>query len=237
MKYSNILNLDKIFYAVKDEEYAIIKLSEEFPNYYKRSDVDIFCADVGEFAKVVLEVGNRYLSKTIHVEVTTYEDNAHTYIDFYFDGDLDFRFDLYSKMPCFNAIKIKDHFFYSVIDRRIKIEREYNDSKYPIFVPSDLDEIILRYLEYMEWYEKRPDKIKHLDYILDRIGDEKTRKNFLDRLHLYAELPPSENNSEHIRPYIISRYFSLPLYYLKKFKSKGVVDSLVAMKRRVLKKV
>lgn len=236
MKYSNMLGLDEFFYALRDEEYAIIKISEDFPNYYKRSDIDIFCTNVEEFAKVVLEVGNRYLSKTTHVEVVTDEDNPHTYIDFYFDGDLDFRFDLYSKMPCFNAITTKDYFLYSVIDRRIKVEREYNDLKYPIFVPSDLDEIILRYLEYMEWYEKRPDKIKHLDYILERIGDEKTRKRFLDRLHLYAELPPLENKNEHIRSYIISRYFSLPLYYLKKIKSKGVVGSFVAIKRRVLKK-
>lgn len=35
----------------------------------------------------------------------------------------------------------------------------------------------------------RPDKVKHLDYILDAIASDANRIGFLDKLHLYTELP------------------------------------------------
>jgi hypothetical protein len=233
--YSNKLNLKEFFFAVQKTEYVIIKMSKEFPNYYKRSDIDVFCNDVKEFSKCLLEVGNKYLFQNFIIEVKNNEENVHTYIDFYIDGDLDFRFDLYSAMPpLLNTIKMKPYYFYSVTDRRRSFLIDFNGEKYPIYIPSEIDELILRYLEYMEWYEKRPDKIKHLDYILDKISDTKIRKLFFDRLHIYAEFPPTEYKGYHMRSYIMSRYFNLPLFYFKNIKSKGLICSLMAIKNKIM---
>lgn len=232
--YSNKLNLREFFFAVRKNEYVIIKMSKKFPNYYKRSDIDVLCNDVKEFIESILEVGNKYLSQGFIIEVINNEDNVHTFVDFYIDGDLDFRFDLYSAMPLLNSIKMKPSYFYSVIDRRRSFLIDFNGEKYPIYIPSEIDEIILRYLDYMELYEKRPDKIKHIDYIRDKITDEKIRKSFFDRLHIYAEFPPTENKSCHMRSYIMSKYFSLPLFYFKKIKSRGVIGSFIAIKNKII---
>ncbi len=230
--YSNKLNLDEFFFAVRNQEYVIIKITEEFPNYYKGSDVDVFCADLNKFSVAIFHIGNNYInSSNCRIEVANIEENNHTHIDFFFDDDLDFRFDLYSSMPKFNTIKMKKYYFYSVIDRKVSFFREYNKRKYPAYIPSPVDGLILRYLEYLDWYEKRPDKIKHLDYILDRISEEKLKNNFLDRLHLYAEFPHNKNKDYHMRSYIMSRYFSLPLYYIKKIKSKGMFGILKTIKK------
>ncbi len=232
--YSNKLNLIELFFAVRKNEYVIIKMSKEFPNYNKGSDIDVLCNDVKEFIESILEVGNKYLSQGFMIEVINNEENVHTFVDFYIDGDLDFRFDLYSAMPLLNSIKMKPSYFYSVIDRRRSFLIDFNGEKYPIYIPSEIDEIILRYLDYMELYEKRPDKIKHIDYIRDKITDEKIRKSFFDRLHIYAEFPLAENKSCHMRSYIMSKYFSLPLFYFKKIKSMGVIGSFIAIKNKIL---
>lgn len=231
--YSNKLNLDEFFFAVRNIEYVIIKISEEFPNYYKGSDIDVFCNDIKEFSNSIFKVGNRYLSQNDRIEVINNEKNNHTHIDFYFNEELDFRFDLYSAMPIFNIINMKKFYFYSVIDRRSFFSREFNGKRYKIFIPNEIDSLILRYLEYLEWYEKRPDKIKHIDYIYDKMKDENKKKKMIDRIHIYAEFPPNENKEYHIYSYIMSRFFSTPFFYFKKIKSKGLVGSLKALKNKI----
>lgn len=234
MMYSNKLNLDEFFFSVRKQDYVIIKMTPEFPNYYKGSDVDILCLDLNKFSGTIFDIGNNYINNSnCRMEVSNIEENSHTHIDFFFDDDLDFRFDLYSSMPKFNVIKMKKYYFYSVIDRRVSFFREYNMGKYPVYIPSPVDELILRYLEYLGWYEKRPDKIKHLHYILDKISEENTKKQFFDRLHLYAELPKNSSTDSRVRSYFMSRYFSLLLYYFKKIKSKGIIGTLKAIKNKI----
>jgi len=60
-----------------------------------------------------------------------------------------------------------------------------------IFIPSSIDDNILRYIEYQEWYGQRPDKIKHINYILEACTP-KEKNKFLEKLHHYTELPPVE---------------------------------------------
>ena len=50
--YSNRLNLDRFFFTVREHVYAIVKLAD-FPNYYKGSDIDVFCYDKDKFIKAI----------------------------------------------------------------------------------------------------------------------------------------------------------------------------------------
>jgi hypothetical protein len=198
MGFSNRLDLDRFFFHVREQIYVIVKLGD-FPNYYKRSDIDVFCYNKDEFAKQILNVGNCYLDQGFEIRVTD-ENALHTYVDFYLDGELEFRFDLYQSLPKYERIRLKQHYIYSVIENASVLHREFDGVQYPIYVPSTIDELLLRYVEYIEWYELRPDKVKHLDYILDAVASDSTRIGFLDKLHLYTELPSSDfRDASHYR--------------------------------------
>ena len=196
MNYSNKLNLDEFFFNVRSLEYVIIKKSEEFPNYYKRSDVDIFCSEGDEFARIILEIGNKYITEGFEIKVENSGEKNKIFIDFCFEDEINFRFDICTALPNYSKIRIKPFFFYSVIDRRKTLNRKYNNIEYSIFVTSIIDELILRYFEYLEWYELRPDKVKHLHYIEDSLNTNIIRERFFNRLSTYTELPENKKDEK-----------------------------------------
>jgi hypothetical protein len=85
--YSNKLNLDDFLFEARNHNYVIIKINH-FPNYYKGSDIDIFCENITDFAKLILGIGNIYIEhQNFEIIVETTKDNTHTYIDFYINGE------------------------------------------------------------------------------------------------------------------------------------------------------
>lgn len=194
MTNSNKLNLDEFFSNVKDLTYVIIKFPDSFPNYYKGSDIDVFCYNKNKFARRILQVGNKYLKQGFEIKVTN-RNESHAYIDFFLNGELEFRFDLYQSLPEYKKIHLKQHYIFSVIENAITIQRKFNGVQYSIYIPSTVDDLLLRYVEYLEWYEHRPDKIGHLDYIMKAIASDSSRISFLDKLHLYTELPEFKSDT------------------------------------------
>jgi len=214
MMYSNKLDLTEFFDELKDIEYVIVKISDDFPNYYPGSDVDIFCLDVNKIAKRILKVGNKYLNQNFYIRIDESKSNLKQ-IDFVYDGKIDFRFDLYGAFPKYSNINIRKFYFYSIIDRRTQRTLNYNKKKISVWVPEIIDEMIIRYLDYLEYFAKRKDKIKHLDFIRKEINESLSLEVFLDRFYLYISFP--EN-----RPSIS---------YLKK-KKLVVADLLAKVRRR-----
>lgn len=215
MLLSNRLDLDRFFFAVRDQVYVIVKLSDEFPNYYKGSDIDVFCYDENEFAKRILSVGNWYIEQGF--EVKTFCKHSKTCLDFYYDGDLDFRFELYQSLPRYKKICLKEHYIYSVIENASTIDREFEDVQYPLYVPAPADNLLLRYVEYIEWYEQRPDKIKHLEYILAAIDADAQRIGFIDKLHLYTKLPEPELETKSLKRFYVFRWLT---FWINRIRAK-----------------
>ena len=109
---------------------------------------------------------------------------------------LDFRFDLYSSLPEFKKLSLKKHLFFDILKNKTSFYSTYEGKEYPVYVPSEIDDLLLRYIEYMEWYQQRPDKIKHLNYILEGISSKQDKLIFIDKLHNYTklyQLPESKN--------------------------------------------
>jgi len=88
--FSNKLNLIDFINKFNCCEYAIIKIWDDFPNYYPNSDIDIFCLNINEIAKKIIASGNTYLEKGFEIEIVEI-DSCHKQVDFVLDGKIDFR--------------------------------------------------------------------------------------------------------------------------------------------------
>ena len=196
MNFSNKLDLDRYFSELSAEVYCIIKLSPDFPNYKAGSDLDIFCYDLEKFSQKLMQIGRTEVEAGFEIRVTTVS-KSQVHIDFFLNNVLDLRFDLYQAMPAYKKLSIKPGLFGSIVEQSVSISRNYKGQPYPLFVPSKIDELLLRYFEYAEWYELRPDKIKHLEYIEANVGDNAARITLLDKLHHYTQLPPTVYPAEY----------------------------------------
>ncbi len=181
MNDSTQIDLEKLFVPLKDEAYCIIKLNEDFPDYRPGSDLDIFCYDLSKMANLILRFGNHYVAKGWRIKTSTLAEN-HVQIDFFPKGSntLDIKFDLYGHLPNYTRIQFKEGLFTRVIDHAVAHKC--------VKTPGKIDEMILRYAEYVEYYNIRADKIKHVDYILKK-ASEAEREQFLDKLHYYTAIP------------------------------------------------
>jgi hypothetical protein len=186
------INLYEFFYGLSNEIYCIIKIKKNFPFYSPGDDIDVFCYNSITVSKKILEIGNRYLLQGFEIKVTSAPDYHQTYIDFFCNEKLEFRFDLYQSLPAYKNIKIRPALFSSIIENAVPNKRYFQNQQFDIYVPNAIDDMLIRYIEYHEWYIQRPDKIQHLEYIMKNY-DEKSRILLLDKIHYYTELPPTEH--------------------------------------------
>ena len=161
-------------------------MPDEFPEYAIGSDIDIFCYDINNIANIILQNTNQYISDKITIEIK--ELNKQIYVDIKEYDKIHFRFDLYGELPNYKNVKIKPCLFSSIIEHATS--KSILNNELTVKVPCLIDEIIIRYIEYHEWYAQRPDKIKHINYIEKMIDLEMVDTTlFFDKLHYYTELP------------------------------------------------
>lgn len=183
-----MLDLISLFNSIQNETYCVIKLNDKIPQYSPGEDIDIFCYNPDSLARKILEWGNAFVTENKEIRVESNPSCHHIYIDFVQEEKIHFRFDLHGALPRYKHLQIKSALFESILENSSKVERCLKKECCVIKVPSDIDDLILRYIEFIEWYNVRPDKIKHLDYILAKIDSNK-KEQLLDKLHYYTKLP------------------------------------------------
>jgi len=182
---SNIkIDLIPLFKKLEKESYCIIKLPDNFPSYDVGSDLDFFCYNIEKVSRIILGCLQSDISDDLSVIITNM--GKQIYIDIMDKRDIHFRFDLYGSLPSYQNVSIKDAFFSSVIEGSNKVEK----SKCIVKIPKLIDESILRYIEYQEWFSERPDKIKHINYLEEKFQNSELELNkVLDKLHYYISIP------------------------------------------------
>ena len=206
--------------------FCIVKLPKEFPDYIIGSDLDFFCYDIEETARTILAFLQKFISEDLTIKIIHYSNQIH--IDFKNQDKIIIRFDLYGRLPAYKNVLIKESLFSSIIENSIMTER--GDCK--VRVPSQLDENIIRYIEYHEYYAQRPDKIKHIDYIQQSIKNSNINlNNFFDKLYYYTEIPlTTKENINLSKP----SYF---IYLYKKFssvmKQRGFKNTIVLIYKKL----
>jgi hypothetical protein len=144
-----------------DVPHVIMRLSEQFPWYGPRSDLDILCGDVPAFRAHVLACLQPYLARGFTID--EHPEGPHLHLDVLAPGSraLELRFDLCGSLDLFERIQIDPAFATAVLAEREKTTREGLE----VWVPRRAHDLALRFLEFVEWQDRRADKRKHLDYV------------------------------------------------------------------------
>lgn len=145
-----MIDLNWLFRGLND--YCIIKISEAFPHYENNSDLDIICDNKFKFAEILK---NKILNK-YDVKIKDYiAANNNLQVDVIINNSLNIKFDLTDDLSCWQRIKLDPDL--------IKLILSHKMIKNDVFVPCLEHEIIVRLLEYAEYFNISS-KIKHLNY-------------------------------------------------------------------------
>ena len=181
------------FEGIREQSYCIVK-SYQLVDYPCGTDIDIFCFDIKNMICCITRVGQQYVQECGYEIVITNKGN-HAFVDFYDNKELIIRFDLYGSIPTYKRVKVRDAYFGAVIENYSIIDVEFEIGKVvPVKVAAEQDDLILRYIEYIEYYLVRPDKVKHLEYIMNKLKEAPGKINYLDRLHYYTGFPNYEDS-------------------------------------------
>ncbi len=179
------LDLAPFFLALEAEPYCVVKPAPDLPAHAPGADADLFCYDPGAVARILLAQGSGWVQGGDEIRVTELHGGAQIHLDFLRAGAIVFRFDLYGELPRYENLRIRPALLESVIENRVW--RQVPGCR--IAVPCETDDLLLRYVEYQEWYGRRPDKVRHAEYIEAAVAAGADAKAFYDKLHRYTELP------------------------------------------------
>lgn len=229
------LDLFSFFKLIENESYVVIKPSRKLPDYDIGSDIDIFCYSTDKVVEKISVFLSGYLDDNSTISVV--DGCAKAHIDFIVNDRINFRFDLYKQLPVYKNILLKPAFFSSVIES--SMFRHINDSNRTTFVkvPSETDDLILRYVEYHEYYAERPDKIKHVEYIQQKItGSESVQIKMLDKLHYYTSFPKTDYREKYFKEKLIEKRDYYQASY-NKVRHLYATAGLSALIQKVVKKI
>jgi hypothetical protein len=198
------LDLLDFFRLIEKESYVVIKPSSKLPDYDVGSDIDIFCYFTDKMVEKISVFLSEYLDDNSTISVMDSVSKAH--VDFIVNNKIHFRFDLYKLLPVYKNINLKSAFFSSVIESSLVRNIAENNKLASVKVPSETDDLILRYVEYHEYYAARPDKVKHVEYIQQKIfGNESMQAEMLDKLHYYTAFPKTSYKEKTFKEKLIEK--------------------------------
>lgn len=170
------IDLLKLLYTIED--YVLIKISDDFPDYIPESDIDLVVFDRKETLNKLLIYYNKLVGE--HWELRVLDDKEHCHVDFILCRELNIRIDLIDNFNHFEKLSVRNTFLHKLFKDR----KQLNIGRSKVYVPSEEDNLTLRYFEYLEYFYKRPEKIKHYEYICN-VKDEELKQKFFDNTHRF----------------------------------------------------
>jgi hypothetical protein len=176
------------------DEYVLINKSPEFPSFLPGSAMDLLVTD----RFMVSEIIKKYLlenSDGVECFLRVTEAGCHIHLDLVRENKLWIRLDLIDDLDVYTRFSVR-----SALKIKLFLKREkFNVDGREIHIPSPEHALFLRYYEYLELFEYRPDKLEHLDLILANLSPGQ-RAKFFENAHQYirlhhaqwqGEVPPS----------------------------------------------
>jgi len=170
--------IDLVKLLCEIEDYVLIKRSTTFSDYSSGSDVDLLVIDKDTAIQKIVDFYESHFSSKGELRVTN--NKYHCHVDFLINNKLDIRVDLIHNFDFFTKFSVKNGFFIKVFKDRQILGLEDGS----VHIPAPEDDLTIRYFEYLEYFDRYPNKIKHLDYICD-VNDELLKKRFFENTHSF----------------------------------------------------
>lgn len=184
-----MINIKEIFDALNiQHKYSIVKISEDFPHYMPNSDIDIFCLNPGKLSQTIIHLMHKYIDDGYEINID--EQDNYIQVDLLKDNKLDIKWDIYKSLPSYQNVSIRDSLYDVVVEGSVlKRFGKSAEDHVDVYVPNFLDDLLIRYIEYHEWYPHRGDKLRHAEYIENFLKNDHERRVFFDRVHYYTKIP------------------------------------------------
>lgn len=225
-----LINIYNIFEAIENEKYCIVKY-KDFDTIEPGSDIDIFSFDVYSASKKIIDAIEKQIfgNKEMKIHVSSYE-TVKCYIDIIKNGKIYLRLDMCGELPEYSRVLVKPGLFECCVEKAEIEKIKVGDKTIPVKKLARDQDLLIRYLEYIEWYERRPDKIKHLNYVLDVLESESDRKRLLNDLHYYTDFPYVKYQIKKGKTGVIENI----KFILEKCKGKSVSDLWAIFRQKFL---
>lgn len=170
--------LKKILKDLESAKYVIVKSFSLNENVYGK-DIDIYCYSNYHIRnKIIKAFSDLDLNKHFLIEVK--EQSHQSHIDIKENDSLVLRFDLYDNLPKFKKLNVRESLFDVVIETRELV----NNNEINYFIASKNFNNLLRYIEYIEYFQIENNKIKHLDFLEKNLSSD---TNFFENIHYYIK--------------------------------------------------
>ncbi|MDR2820440.1 MAG: hypothetical protein LBB60_07930 [Desulfovibrio sp.] len=179
------MNINIPEYLSLFDNYAVLKKTDVFPAIPLGGDIDVLVEDRAYAEKLLVEHFLRSDAGTYTLSAE--QRDYHTHIDLLREGKILIRFDLIDSFDFLRKIHVKHSFATHVLTNKVG---ETVEGK-TLFFPSPLDDMLIRYLEYIEYFETIPTKQKHLDYVLAH-GEATPWPYFISHVHRFTKLAHDE---------------------------------------------
>jgi hypothetical protein len=176
------ISLPEIFGQTESHAYALMKsLPAGEPEL--GSDIDILCLDKAALGKQLLRNCRLLIEHGYTIRLRELPETDQAHLDIMQGRMIALRLDLHEGLGAYQRVPIKDTFEQRLLDRREWATVDCPAGVLRLAVPDPIDNLVLRYLEYHEWFEARPDKVKHAEYIAKQLTDDPDKATaFYDRL-------------------------------------------------------
>lgn len=160
------------------EEYIILRIWPDFPSYLLGSDIGILVIDLYKASKQIQEFLIKFTNEDNTIKVEELHNQIH--IDFLREKKLVIRFGIIDSLDIYSRFHVQDSL--KTIIFLTRTTQDINNQQ--IYLPSTEMDYLIRYFEYLQWFEQRPDKIKHMEYILAN-STEKQRLELIENAHRF----------------------------------------------------
>lgn len=175
------MKVDILHILSKLDNYVVLRASDIFPNVAIGGDIDILVDDRAYAEKIL--VAYFLTSPYPNIEVEISQNSEHTHLDIINGKNLICRFDLIDSFNFLSKIHVNHSLTTHILGR--KEIREVNG--HAIFFPSKMDDLLVRYIEYIEYFSELPTKEKHIEYIFSHC-EGKQWSQFFEHVQRYTKL-------------------------------------------------
>lgn len=164
-----------LFSDLRKHKYVALRF-EGISSLQPGEDIDIVCLDKNSLKRKILSALRGNIPAPYYIDV---KEGFHVHVDIMRGNVVYLRFDLTDNFDSFKKISVRNFYIKEIIRRSHKAEYSSGETVYSVNICCEEDDLVLRYVEFLEHYEDRPKKIKHYEYVMAKIKEDHNNAQYL----------------------------------------------------------